>query len=267
MLKKPYSTVTLPTLGLAAWLLSPGLGIAQHRGGHGGGFHGGGFHSGFHAGGFPHGSGFHHGELRRNFGFGGFGFWPRYGFGFWPRYGLGLGYPWYYPGYYGYYPGSYGYYPGYDDYGAYGLSPGGYVGAYEPYDGSAELGTYPTTPEEKSMTRLRTASVVPNDKGKLRWPIGLAILAAPGADELRQQIDALFDEAARQAAHGSVNPALAEEVHQAVTKLRRLLLKEKAERFGMSLAVYQESERFLDRLDRAEQRLRADMGTTANSHK
>lgn len=117
------------------------------------------------------------------------------------------------------------------------------------------------------MHRLPTASSVPNDKGQLRWPIGLAILAAPGADELREQIDALFDEAARQAAEGSVNPALAEEVRQAVKKLRRLLLKEKAERFGMSLAVYEESERFLDGLDRAEQRLRAGIGATADSHK
>jgi hypothetical protein len=247
MLKKRHFTLTLPALGLAAWLLSPGLGIAQHRGGHRGGFHAG----GFHAGGFRHAGGFYHGEFRgRNFGFGGFGFRPWYG--------LGLGYyPWYYPGYYGYYPGSYGYYPGYDYYGAYGPSSGGYYGAYEPHHGSAELGTYPPSPEEKSMGRLLSASGVANDKGQLRWPIGLAILAAPGADEFREQIDALFDEAARQAADGSVNPALAEEVRQAGKKLRRLLLKEKAERLGMPLAVYQESERFLDKLDRAEQLFRA----------
>ena len=278
MLEKRYLTITLPALVLAAWLLSPRLGIAQHRGGHGGGgfhgsgFHGGGFHrGGFHAGGF-HGGGFQHGAFRgRNFGFGGFGFRPWYGLGlglgFWPRYGLGFGYPWYYPGYYGYYPGSYGYYSGYDDYGAYGASSGGYSGAFEPYYGSAELGTYRPSPEEKSMSRLLTAGGVTNDNGQLRWPIGLAILAAPGADELREQIGALFDEAARQAAGGPVDSALPEEVHQAVNNLRRLLLKEKAERFGMSLAVYQESKRFLDRLDRAVQRLRAGIGTPADSHK
>ena len=117
------------------------------------------------------------------------------------------------------------------------------------------------TPEEKSTSRLLTASGVPNDKGQLRWPIGLAILAAPGADELSEQIEALYAEAARQAAGGSINAALAEEVRQAVKQLRGLLLKEKAERFGMPLAVYQESERFLDKLDRAGQRLRAGMGT------
>ncbi len=111
--------------------------------------------------------------------------------------------------------------------------------------------------EEKSVSRLLTASGVPNDKGQLRWPIGLAILAAPGADELCEQIEALFEEAASQAAGGSVNPALAEEVRQAVKNLRRLLLKEKAERFGMPLAVYQESERFLNKLDWAAQLLRS----------
>jgi hypothetical protein len=119
---------------------------------------------------------------------------------------------------------------------------------------------------EKSTSSLLTASGVPNDKGQLRWPIGLAILAAPGADELCEQIDGLFAEAARQAVGGPINAVLAEEMRQAVTHLRRLLLKEKAERFGMPLAVYHESERFLDRLDRAAQRFRAGIGTPTGQH-
>ena len=127
-------------------------------------------------------------------------------------------------------------------------------GSTDPQANAAEV---QPSRQEKSMSRLLTASGVPNDKGQLRWPIGLAILAAPGADELCEQIEALFEEVARQAAGGSVNPALAEEVRQAVKNLRRLLLKEKAERFGMPLAVYQESERFLNKLDRAEQLLRS----------
>jgi hypothetical protein len=114
--------------------------------------------------------------------------------------------------------------------------------------------------EEKSMRRLLTASGVPNDNGQLRWPLGLTILAAPGADELSEQIEALFEEAASQAAAGSVSPVLAEEARQAVQKLRKLLLKEKAERFGMPLALYRESERFLARLERAALFLRAGMG-------
>ena len=151
-------------------------------------------------------------------------------------------------------------------YGSYGTAPydmqayGAAGGSTDPQGNAAEA---QPGPGEKSRSSLLTASGVPNDKGQLRWPIGLAILAAPGTDELCEQIGALFDEAATQAAGGSVNPALAEELRQAVKDLRRLLLKEKAERFGMPLAVYRESERFLDKLGHAEQRLRAGMGPPA----
>jgi hypothetical protein len=159
--------------------------------------------------------------------------------------------------------GSYGSGMGY---GSYGTAPYD-TQAYGAAGGSSDAQMYGSegqpSPGEKSTRSLLTASGVPNDKGQLRWPIGLAILAAPGADELCEQIDGPFAEAARQAAGGPVNAALAEEMRQAVNKLRRLLLKEKAERFGMPLAVYQESERFLDKLDRAEQRLQTGMGTPA----
>ena len=145
-------------------------------------------------------------------------------------------------------------------YGAYGTAPYD-MQAYGATGGSTDLQVYAaesqSSPGEKSTSSLLTASGVPNDKGQLRWPIGLAILAAPGADELCEQIDGLFEELARQAVGGAGNPALAEEVPPAVKDLRRLLLKEKAERFGMPLAVYQESERFLNKLDRAEQLLRS----------
>jgi hypothetical protein len=147
-------------------------------------------------------------------------------------------------------------------------------GSYSPYyyrtygrsvgrstDPQANAAKLQPSPEEMSVSRLLTASGVPNDKGQLRWPIGLAILAAPGAEELCEQIDALFEEMAIQAASGPVSPTLAEEARQTVKELRRLLLKEKAERFGMSLAVYKESERFLDKLDRAARLLRAGMAT------
>jgi hypothetical protein len=118
-----------------------------------------------------------------------------------------------------------------------------------------------STPEEMTISRLLSASGVPNDRGQLRWPIGLAILAAPGAEGLCEQIDALFEEMAIQAASGPVSLTLAEEARQAVKELRRLLLKDKAERFRMPLAVYQESERFLNKLDRAQQLLQAGMTT------
>jgi hypothetical protein len=151
-------------------------------------------------------------------------------------------------------------------YGSYGTAPYD-TQAYGAAGGSIDSQVYTPdvqpSPGEKCMSSLLTASGVPNNKGQLRWPIGLAILAAPGVDELCEQIESLFAEAARQAAGGPVNAALGEEMRQAVKQLRRLLLKEKTERFGMPLAVYQESERFLDKLDRAEQRLQAGIGTPA----
>jgi hypothetical protein len=118
----------------------------------------------------------------------------------------------------------------------------------------------PRSTENKAASSLLTASGVPNDHGQLRWPLGLTILAAPGVDELSERIEALFEETARQAADGPVNPVLVDEARRAVHQLRALLLKEKAERFGMPLAVYQESEHFLDKLDRAGQLFRAGLG-------
>jgi hypothetical protein len=105
--------------------------------------------------------------------------------------------------------------------------------------------------------RLLTASGVPNDNGQLRWPLGLAILAAPEADGLCEQIEVLIVLEATQSANGSVSPTVADQTRRAVGKLRSLLLKDKNERQAMALAVYEESERFLNRLDRAERLFRA----------
>lgn len=110
------------------------------------------------------------------------------------------------------------------------------------------------------MSRLLTVSSVPNDNGRLRWPLGLRILAAPETDELREQIDALFREATSQAASGPVSSPLTQEMRQAVKKFRRLLLKDKAERLGMPLSLYNESERFLKQLEHAAQVLRRVWG-------
>jgi hypothetical protein len=143
--------------------------------------------------------------------------------------------------------------------------PGGYGGSQgykQGYQGSAEVTTpafqgytadTQSSPEESSLVSLLTANGVPNDNGRLRWPLGLRILAAPETDELRERIDALFREAASQAAGGSVSQPLIEKMGQAVGKFRRLLLKDKTERLGMPLSVYNESERFLNQLDRAAQ--------------
>jgi hypothetical protein len=104
------------------------------------------------------------------------------------------------------------------------------------------------------------ASGVPNNNGQLRWPLGLRILAAPETDQLREQIDALFQEAAGQtAAGGAVGSPLAQEMGEAVRRFRKLLLKDKSERFGMPLAVYSESERFLNQLEHSVELLKAGL--------
>jgi hypothetical protein len=100
---------------------------------------------------------------------------------------------------------------------------------------------------------------VPNDNGQLRWPLGLRNLAAPHTDELRGQIDALFEKAASQTADGPVSSPLIQEIGESVKEFRRLLLKDKAERFGMPLAVYNESERFLNQLEHAALLLKAGL--------
>jgi plastocyanin len=147
-------------------------------------------------------------------------------------------------------------------YGAYGMSPGG-GSAYGDGGPPAPVGSAGAalesqpSPEERNVSRLLTASGVPNDDGRPRWPLGLRILAARDTDRLREQVDAAFAELARQVASGPVDAALAQEAGQAVKELRRLLRKDRAERLGMPLAVYQESERFLDKLDRAGQLLEA----------
>jgi plastocyanin len=152
----------------------------------------------------------------------------------------------------------------YGGFGTYGGSQGytqGYPGSEMGATAGSEGYTAEPQPDrqEKSWSSLLTASGVPNENGQLRWPLGLRILAAPETDELREQIDALFHEAASQAAGGPVSSPLIQEMGEAVRKFRRLLLKDKAERFGMPLAVYNESERFLNRLEHATQLLQAGL--------
>jgi len=150
------------------------------------------------------------------------------------------------------YGGSRGYPQRYGDSGR-GASAGseGYTAESQPY------------PEERSLSSLLTASGVPNDNGRLRWPLGLRILAAPQTDELRERIDALFQEAASLAARGPVNSSLIQEISEAVRKFRRLLLKDKAERFGMPLSLYNEAERFIYQLEHAAQLLKTGLQAPA----
>ncbi len=156
--------------------------------------------------------------------------------------------------------------------------PGGYGGLQGSMPGYASMekgapsssqgspAESPPVSKEMSFSSLLTASGVPNENGQLRWPLGLRILAAQETDALREQVNVLFHEAASQAAGGSVNAHLIQELDHAVNRLRTLLLKDKTERLGMPLAVYNESERFLNQLEHGAQVLKAGLGAPGGQH-
>jgi hypothetical protein len=118
--------------------------------------------------------------------------------------------------------------------------------------------------EDRLLGRLLTASGVPNDDGRIRWPIGLSILVGTRPDELRGQIGALFQVAAAQAVTGAVNQNVSDQLAKDLDEFRRLLLKEKTERFGMSSGIYDEAERFLAKLSAADKVLKAGLGSPAS---
>lgn len=65
------------------------------------------------------------------------------------------------------------------------------------------------------------------------WPVGLHVLGGPDAGSLPDQIDALLQEAAGQAAARRVSSYLPREIDRAVRRLRRLLLQDEEERFAL----------------------------------
>jgi plastocyanin len=103
--------------------------------------------------------------------------------------------------------------------------------------------------ETPALDRLLTASGVPNDGSQLQWPRGLRVVGGPAAEELRRQIDALLQEAAAQAHTGPVNPHLTKELGRSVDALRKVLRRDRQERFSLPLTTYEDAEHFLARLD------------------
>jgi hypothetical protein len=141
-----------------------------------------------------------------------------------------------------------------------GMSPGYGDGPYAARVQSSGYGEEAPTSGDESG-RLLTAVGVPNEGGRLSWPTGLRVLAAPEMEELRTQTEALFRAAAAQAAAGPVSPRTDEELARSVERLRRLLQKDKDEKFALSAAIYEESERFLAKLKRAEATLKEGVGS------
>jgi hypothetical protein len=106
------------------------------------------------------------------------------------------------------------------------------------------------------VSRALAASGVAHDRDRLRWPLGLKILGGPQigheGDELREQLDALFQVAAEQTVQGSADPKILQEITRAVNRLRDLLTQDRRERDRLPEAVYDEAERFLNQLVHSE---------------
>jgi hypothetical protein len=106
----------------------------------------------------------------------------------------------------------------------------------------------------RAVEVILKASGVPNQKGQVTWPLGLRLLRV---DEQLQQIEAQLRLAAEQVTAGGANPQLLHELRRNVKALRQVVLADKAERFSLPLAVYEDAERFLDKLTRAPEILAA----------
>jgi len=100
----------------------------------------------------------------------------------------------------------------------------------------------------RALEVILGASGVPNKNGQVAWPVGLRLLRADS--ELRQ-LEAQLRLAAEQVTAGGANPQLLDEIRLNVQALRQLLLADKERRFSMPLAVYEDAERFLQKLKRA----------------
>jgi len=104
---------------------------------------------------------------------------------------------------------------------------------------------------ERLQQMFLDASGVPNYCGRLEWPLALRVLSGREPETHRAQIDALFQAAALQASAGRINPALLQYLGEAVEDLQAVLQEHKRDRFTLSLACYEESERFLRKLRKA----------------
>jgi hypothetical protein len=101
------------------------------------------------------------------------------------------------------------------------------------------------------------------DRGRLDWPIGLRIL--PPADEsrdLRTQVDSLIQEALVQAANGTVDAGVLQELDRDVNSLQRMLVSRVE---VMPMGTYITAKRFLSDLEDAVKLLRQpDAGQYVN---
>ena len=131
------------------------------------------------------------------------------------------------------------------------LTPGSSqaVPSWDGHDGgdSASAGASSGGGSARALEVILKASGVPNQNGRVAWPLGLRLL---GAGSLMQQLEAQLRLAVEQVTAGGANPLLLDEIRLNVEALRQGLRADKEERFSMPLATYEDAERFLQKLDR-----------------
>jgi hypothetical protein len=108
-----------------------------------------------------------------------------------------------------------------------------------------------TSSGANSFSQVLTAAGVPNQAGRLQWPVGLRVVGGPESDKLRQQIEALLQYGAWQTLTGRVSAHVTQELTRSVRALRKLLRRDREERFNLALISYEDAEHFLDKLDHA----------------
>jgi hypothetical protein len=89
---------------------------------------------------------------------------------------------------------------------------------------------------------------LPNENGKISWPVGLRILSPEEEGGVRQEIETLIEQIAGQT--DTTDARLNEAFDQAVEKLQKLLRRDN-ERLGLPSAVHRESEVFVQKLKAA----------------
>jgi plastocyanin len=149
--------------------------------------------------------------------------------------------------------------------GPYGMgSMGSYGGGMMGSPYAQQMGGYGAAgpAEDRSLSRVLKAVGLPHEDGHLEWPVGLRSLAA--TQDLVLQIDTLVQEEAEQAQAGPANAQLDKELARAVDALRTQLLRDKEERFSLPLTAYEDAERFLAKLGRAQQMLKAGVEPSAD---
>jgi hypothetical protein len=96
---------------------------------------------------------------------------------------------------------------------------------------------------------------LPNEGGKLAWPLGLRILAPAGeVQHLRQRNDTLLPMLAAQAGQDAENSATSEQLEHALRQMRRLLAENGD---GLAEATLADARRFLTDLGRGVKKLQS----------